>query len=63
MGSVMKAFFPDQPICRIVAAAAVMSVAALGMLRVVESDDAAFRSQNSGTPAPLSMPVASGESH
>ena len=34
MGSIMKAFFPDQPIWTMLAAALVMSVAALAMLRV-----------------------------
>jgi maltose/moltooligosaccharide transporter len=34
MGSIMKAFFPDQPIWTMLAAAVVMSLAALAMLRV-----------------------------
>jgi maltose/moltooligosaccharide transporter len=34
MGSIMKAFFPDQPIWTMLAAATVMSLAALAMLRV-----------------------------
>jgi maltose/moltooligosaccharide transporter len=34
MGSIMKAFFPDQPIWTMLAAAIVMTIAALGMLRV-----------------------------
>ena len=34
MGSIMKAFFPDQPIWTMLAAAIVMSLAALAMLRV-----------------------------
>jgi maltose/moltooligosaccharide transporter len=34
MGSIMKAFFPDQPIWTMLAAAIVMTVAALAMLRV-----------------------------
>ena len=34
MGSVMKAFFPDQPIWTMLAAAIVMTIAALAMLRV-----------------------------
>ena len=34
MGSIMKAFFPDEPIWTMLAAAVVMSIAALGMLRV-----------------------------
>ena len=34
MGSIMKAFFPDQPIWTMLAAALVMSLAALAMLRV-----------------------------
>jgi maltose/moltooligosaccharide transporter len=34
MGSIMKAFFPDQPIWTMLAAAIVMSIAALAMLRV-----------------------------
>ena len=34
MGSVMKALFPDQPIWTMLAAAAVMTIAALAMLRV-----------------------------
>jgi len=38
MGSIMKAFFPDQPIWTMLAAAIVMSVAALAMLRVRTAD-------------------------
>jgi maltose/moltooligosaccharide transporter len=38
MGSIMKAFFPDQPIWTMLAAAIVMSVAALAMLRVRTPD-------------------------
>jgi maltose/moltooligosaccharide transporter len=34
MGSIMKAFFPDQPIWTMLAAALVMAAAALAMLRV-----------------------------
>ncbi|MFL6763645.1 MAG: MFS transporter, partial [Sphingomicrobium sp.] len=34
MGSIMKAFFPDQPIWTMLAAAMVMAIAALAMLRV-----------------------------
>jgi len=34
MGSIMKAFFPDQPIWTMLAAAIVMGIAALSMLRV-----------------------------
>jgi maltose/moltooligosaccharide transporter len=34
MGSIMKAFFPDQPIWTMLAAAIVMSIGALAMLRV-----------------------------
>ena len=34
MGSIMKAFFPDQPIWTMLAAAIVMSIAAVAMLRV-----------------------------
>ena len=34
MGSIMKAFFPDQPIWTMLAAAIVMAIAALAMLRV-----------------------------
>jgi maltose/moltooligosaccharide transporter len=34
MGSIMKAFFPDQPIWTMLAAAIVMTIAALAMLRV-----------------------------
>jgi maltose/moltooligosaccharide transporter len=34
MGSIMKAFFPNQPIWTMLAAAIVMAVAALAMLRV-----------------------------
>jgi maltose/moltooligosaccharide transporter len=36
MGSIMKAFFPDQPIWTMLAAAIVMGIAALAMLRVDE---------------------------
>ncbi|HEY8591422.1 MAG TPA: MFS transporter [Sphingomicrobium sp.] len=36
MGSIMKAFFPDQPIWTMLAAAVVMAIAALAMLRVKE---------------------------
>jgi maltose/moltooligosaccharide transporter len=38
MGSIMKAFFPDQPIWTMLAAAIVMSAAALAMLRVLTAD-------------------------
>ena len=34
MGSIMKAFFPDEPIWTMLAAALVMTIAALAMLRV-----------------------------
>ncbi|HEY7006354.1 MAG TPA: MFS transporter, partial [Sphingomicrobium sp.] len=34
MGSIMKAFFPDEPIWTMLAAALVMAIAALAMLRV-----------------------------
>lgn len=40
MGSVMKAFFPDQPIWTMLAAALVMAIAALAMLRVNPPDEA-----------------------
>jgi maltose/moltooligosaccharide transporter len=40
MGSVMKAFFPDQPIWTMLAAALVLVVAALAMLRVNPPDEA-----------------------
>jgi maltose/moltooligosaccharide transporter len=33
-GSIMKAFFPDQPIWKMLTAAIVMTIAALAMLRV-----------------------------
>ena len=38
MGSIMKAFFPDQPIWTMLAAGLVMTIAALAMLRVETSD-------------------------
>jgi len=41
MGSIMKAFFPDQPIWTMLAAAIVMAVAALAMLRVRPDEQAA----------------------
>jgi maltose/moltooligosaccharide transporter len=34
MGSIMKAFFPDQPIWTMLAAAVVMAAAGIAMLRV-----------------------------
>ena len=40
MGSIMKAFFPNQPIWTMLAAAIVMAVAALAMLRVSPARDA-----------------------
>jgi maltose/moltooligosaccharide transporter len=40
MGSVMKAFFPGEPIWTMLAAAIVMALAALAMLRVPEEDKA-----------------------
>jgi maltose/moltooligosaccharide transporter len=40
MGSIMKAFFPNQPIWTMLAAAIVMSIAAVAMLRV-KADEAA----------------------
>jgi maltose/moltooligosaccharide transporter len=39
MGSIMKAFFPDQPIWTMLAAAIVMSLAALAMLRVKPDEE------------------------
>jgi len=36
MGSIMKAFFPDEPIYTMAFAAAVMALAALAMTRVSE---------------------------
>ncbi|MES2147402.1 MAG: MFS transporter, partial [Pseudomonadota bacterium] len=44
MGSVMRAFFPDQPIWTMLAAALVMSAAAIAMLFVREPATAAARS-------------------
>jgi maltose/moltooligosaccharide transporter len=41
MGSIMKAFFPDQPIWTMLAAAMVMTIAALAMLRVRTHERAA----------------------
>ena len=41
MGSIMKAFFPDQPIWTMLAAAIVMSIAALAMLRVTPGEGTA----------------------
>jgi maltose/moltooligosaccharide transporter len=41
MGSIMKAFFPDQPIWTMLAAAIVMAIAALAMLRVSTDERAA----------------------
>jgi maltose/moltooligosaccharide transporter len=41
MGSIMKAFFPGQPIWTMLAAAIVMAVAALAMLRVRPNEEAA----------------------
>lgn len=38
MGSIMKAFFPDQPIWTMLAAAVVMTIAALAMLRVAPDE-------------------------
>jgi maltose/moltooligosaccharide transporter len=40
MGSLMKAFFPDQPIWTMLAAALVLGIAALAMLRVNPPDEA-----------------------
>lgn len=40
MGSIMKTFFPDQPIWTMLAAAVVMAIAALAMLRVNPPDEA-----------------------
>jgi maltose/moltooligosaccharide transporter len=42
MGSIMKAFFPDQPIWTMLAAALVMTIAALAMLRVAPDEPAAI---------------------
>jgi maltose/moltooligosaccharide transporter len=39
MGSIMKAFFPDQPIWTMLAAALVMAIAALAMVRVKTADE------------------------
>jgi maltose/moltooligosaccharide transporter len=41
MGSIMKAFFPNQPIWTMLAAAVVMSIAALAMLRVTPDEGTA----------------------
>jgi maltose/moltooligosaccharide transporter len=41
MGSIMKTFFPDQPIWTMLAAAVVMSIAALAMLRVKTDEPSA----------------------
>jgi maltose/moltooligosaccharide transporter len=41
MGSIMKAFFPDQPIWTMLAAAIVMTIAALAMLRVAPDEGTA----------------------
>jgi maltose/moltooligosaccharide transporter len=41
MGSIMKAFFPDEPIWTMLAAAIVMAAAALAMLRVPSNEGAA----------------------
>jgi maltose/moltooligosaccharide transporter len=38
MGSIMKAFFPEQPIWTMLAAAIVMTIAALAMLRVTPDE-------------------------
>ena len=43
MGSIMKAFFPDQPIWTMLAAAIVLSMAALAMVRVKPGDTALTR--------------------
>jgi maltose/moltooligosaccharide transporter len=40
MGTIMKTFFPGQPIWTMLAAAIVMGIAALAMLRVPEGRDA-----------------------
>jgi len=40
MGSIMKAFFPGEPIWTMLAAALVMGVAALAMLRVPDDRSA-----------------------
>jgi len=40
MGSIMKALFPAQPIWTMLAAALVMGIAALAMLRVNPPDEA-----------------------
>ena len=42
MGSIMKAFFPDQPIWTMLAAAMVMAIAALAMLRVKPDEGTAI---------------------
>jgi len=41
MGSIMKTFFPDQPIWTMLAAAIVLSIAALAMLRVTPDEETA----------------------
>ena len=40
MGSIMKAFFPDEPIWTMLAAAIVMGLAALAMMRVAVAEGA-----------------------
>jgi len=42
MGSIMKAFFPDQPVWTMLAAAIVMTIAALTMLRVRPAEETAI---------------------
>jgi maltose/moltooligosaccharide transporter len=62
MGSVMKAFFPHQPIWTMLSAALVMAIAAIAMLRVVEdrSSDEALRLDG---PLTTSLNFGTGENH
>lgn len=49
MGSIMKAFFPDQPIWTMAAAALVLVLAALAMLRVVDEREGTTASEQANT--------------
>jgi maltose/moltooligosaccharide transporter len=63
MGSVMKAFFPDQPIWTMLTAAVVMAVAAMAMLGVEAKDPAAHRAADADAPLATALNFGSGESN
>jgi maltose/moltooligosaccharide transporter len=63
MGSVMKAFFPDQPIWTMLTAAAVMAIAAIAMLGVETKDTSELAARNPDAALAAAITLGSGESN